>query len=148
MITSFWVLDRHPFAQITAFGVLDGHSPALATVQPQNPRRVAPQYLLLRLLLERQPVNELDVALDVQYSWPVGTEGDLSLDPPLSYSLCQNLFERPLVDLIGAAAEEDEAHQLNVGVGLEVVDGRLQGYGSGFVYRVAVGAGADGGKGN
>jgi len=133
---------------ITSFGVLDGHSSILATAQPQNPRRVAPQNLLLGLFAQRQSADDLDVALDVRHPWPVGTEGDLPHDPPLSYSLCQNLFERPLVDLIGAAAEEDEAHQLDVGVRLEVVDGRLQGYGGGFFHRVAVGAGADGGEGD
>jgi len=128
---------------ITSFGVSGGRF----STQPQNPRRVAPQNLLLRLLLERQPADELDVALDVGHPWPVGAEGDFPHDPSLSF-LCHDLFERLLVDLIGAVAEEDEAHQLNIGVGLKVVDGRLQGYGSGFVYRVAVGAGADGGEGD
>jgi len=119
----------------------------LATVQPQNPRRVASQDSLLRLFAQWQPADELDVALDVRHPRHVGTEGDFPHDPSLSF-LSHNLFEHPLVDLIGVAAEEDETHQLDVGVGLEVVDGRLQCYGGSFFHRVAVGAGADGGKGD
>ena len=94
-----------------------------------------------------QAADELDVALDVRHPRSVGIEGDFPHDSPLSFS-CHDLFERPLVDLIGAVAEEDEAHQLNIGVGLEVVDGRMQSYGGGFLHRVAVGAGADGGEGD
>ena len=67
--------DMHRIARITQ----RFHRPEfqLPFPYPQNPRRVAPQDLFLRLFLERQPTDQLDIAPDVRHPRPVGAKDDL-----------------------------------------------------------------------